>query len=150
MGLRRVRDFNEAMLMKQAWRVLTNPESLSARLLKSRYFPYIHLWDATLDRNPSYMWRSIHSTVHKLREGCRWRVGDGNLISICKDSWLQDQQDPKIQSPVREGLYDEKVRSLLDCNSRGWDVDVIKDLFNSRDQNLIFSIPISCNQQEDK
>jgi len=40
MGFKSVGTFNLAMLGKQGWRIMTNPQTLIARMYKARYFPH--------------------------------------------------------------------------------------------------------------
>ena len=53
LGFRNLRAFNLAMLAKQAWRILNNPSSLVARVLKAKYFPTGNLLNAKLGSSPS-------------------------------------------------------------------------------------------------
>lgn len=61
LGFRNLCAFNKAMLAKQAWRILTMPDTLVARVLKSKYFPSTHFLKATANPVASYTWKSILS-----------------------------------------------------------------------------------------
>ena len=82
MGFRNLQVFNLALLAKQAWRILTNPGSLVARILKAKYFPFCDILHANLRSSPSYTWQSIFNGLEVLRCGTRWSVGNGWLIHI--------------------------------------------------------------------
>ena len=51
--------FNLCLLARQSWRILQNPASLSARLLKAIYFPNTSILEAELGTHPSQIWRSV-------------------------------------------------------------------------------------------
>lgn len=59
MGFRSIRDFNIALLGKQAWRLMVHPEKLVSRIFKARYYPSDSFLTAKLGSNPSYIWRSV-------------------------------------------------------------------------------------------
>lgn len=46
MGFRNLKDFNTALLAKQCWRLIHEPDSLLARMLKDWYFPHVSFLDA--------------------------------------------------------------------------------------------------------
>lgn len=54
LGFRRMREFNVALLGRQAWNIISNPTTLAARVLKARYFPNSSFLEANRGNNPSF------------------------------------------------------------------------------------------------
>ena len=54
LGFRDIELFNLALLARQTWRVLMDQDSLSARVLKAKYFPNESLLQATLKSGASF------------------------------------------------------------------------------------------------
>lgn len=94
-------DFNTALLAKQCWKFLQQPESLVARVFWSKYFGHNNILEATTVSSSSFIWKSISSTLGLLREGLLWRVGDGKMIKIWQHKWIPKESSFKIQSPVK-------------------------------------------------
>ena len=88
LGFRSLKEFNTAMLAKQGWRLLTNPSSLAARVLKAKYFLDRDFLNAQIrpHSRPSFTWQSIMSTQSLLKSGCRRVIGDGLSISAWNDA----------------------------------------------------------------
>ncbi|XP_062007579.1 uncharacterized protein LOC133724753 [Rosa rugosa] len=79
MCARSLSEFNLSMLAKQAWRVVSNPTSLVARLYKARYYPEGNFWTATTHASPSYSWRSIFATRDFIQTSSFWQISDGHM-----------------------------------------------------------------------
>ncbi|VAI29049.1 unnamed protein product [Triticum turgidum subsp. durum] len=85
LGFRDMAIFNQAMLGKQCWRLLTEPNSLCAQVLRGRYYPNGDFWTAQCPRSSSYVWRSIMHGKKLIRKGILWRVGNGKGSSSKQD-----------------------------------------------------------------
>ena len=99
LGFRNLQAFNLAMLAKQGWRLVMNPNSLVARIYKAKYSQHGDVFKAKLGSNPSYAWRSIMNRLEVVKRRTQWRVGNGNLIHIWEDKWLLTPSTYKVISP---------------------------------------------------
>ena len=142
MGFRNLQAFNLALLTKQAWRILTNPGSLVARILKAKYFPFCDILHANLGSNPSYTWRSIFNSLEVLRCGTRWSVGNGRLIHIWDDKWLTNPTAYKVISPSHHFEDFPMVSSFIDLVTRWWQPGVVCALILPFEADSIFKIPL--------
>ncbi|XP_019170526.1 PREDICTED: uncharacterized protein LOC109166090 [Ipomoea nil] len=143
LGFKDLRAFNLAMLGKQAWRFLTNPDSLVSHIYKARYFCKRSFNEACLENNPSYCWRSIMAAKDLIVGGVRRRIGNGNSTLIWNDPWLQDEMDPMVQTEMPPQLLDAKVSGLIDQTTGTWDPHILSDIFYPNDVPRILKIPIS-------
>ena len=69
MGFRDLRLFNQALLAKQAWRLLVYPNSLCAKVLKAKYYPNGHILDIVFPQATSVNWQGIMHGLELLKKG---------------------------------------------------------------------------------
>lgn len=69
MGFRDVYSFNLAMFSKQCWRLIMNPDSLCARVVKAKYYPNESLLQATLKNGALFTWQSIMKGLETFKLG---------------------------------------------------------------------------------
>lgn len=148
LNFRKLREFNVAMLAKQAWRIITEPNLLVSRIYKQKYFPRNSFLDAPDKSNISFCWRSLLATRQVLRFGMAWRVGNGENINLWTDHWLPGNQ-PYIQSPVVPGFENAKVKLLLANDGGHWNEQMLSVLLSNEDQQLVRKLPIAFQAQED-
>ena len=68
LGFRDYRLFNQALLARQAWRLIQSPESLCARVLKAKYYPNGSLVDTCFAGSASPGWRGIEYGLKLLKK----------------------------------------------------------------------------------
>ena len=77
LGFRDFELFNLALLARQAWRIVQEPDTLSARILKAVYYPSSGFLVAELGASPSRIWRAIIDGKEVLKQGLIRRIGTG-------------------------------------------------------------------------
>ena len=147
MGFREFRLFNQALLARQAWRILSNPDSLCAQVMKAKYFPSGLLVDTVFPSNSSPTWQAVAHGLELLKHGILWRVGNGQSIRILRDRWIPNGGSGKpitVQGRCRL----RRVSELLD--ERGaWRMDLLQQYFNPVDVEQIVKIRTSPRLEED-
>jgi hypothetical protein len=114
MGFRDLMIFNKALLAKQIWQILQNPDLLVARILKAKYFPHGSIMDANVGRMPSYAWQSIIFAKSVIDHGTIWRIGDGENVRVWKDRWIPYPTSFSVQTPINTTPAKARVSELID------------------------------------
>ncbi|XP_019175839.1 PREDICTED: uncharacterized protein LOC109171159 [Ipomoea nil] len=148
LGFKELRAFNLAMLGKQAWRFLTQPQSLVSRVYKARYYPTSSFYEAALGNNPSFCWRSILAAKGLICGGVRRRIGNGKSTLIWDHPWIHDDNQPRILTEKPPQLAQAKVEGLIDQQTGTWDHEILADIFIAQDVEKILKIPVSLEYED--
>ncbi|XP_061993303.1 uncharacterized protein LOC133711154 [Rosa rugosa] len=113
---------------KEAWRVISAPASLIARVYKAKYFPEGSFWSVTAHNAPSYSWRSIFATRELLKAGSYLQIGSGTKLQV------------NDNLTVNELMRAQGV----------WHEERVRALFNGAEAEAILAIPLSTRQVDDR
>jgi hypothetical protein len=142
MGFRDFHSFNLAMLAKQSWRLINDPQSLYARVLGAKYYPQGDILKAGPKAGSSFTWQSILAGLTTFKDGYIWRVGDGESIKIWDDPWIPSSPDRRIISPRGASIF-TKVSELISPVTGQWGEDLLRNLFGDVDVWRILQIPLN-------
>jgi hypothetical protein len=147
LGFRDLPIFNMAMLARQCWRMLQEPESLCCRVLKALYYPDTSILEAVPKAGMSYTWRSILKGLDLLKHGIIWRIGTGEAVDVYRDPWIPrgTTRRPRTYDELDESI---KVCDLINQEDTSWDEDLVRFLFDEEDAKEILAIPL-CSEMED-
>ncbi|CAN1761141.1 Uncharacterized mitochondrial protein AtMg00310 [Linum perenne] len=106
LGFKDLETFNHALLAKQTWRLIRNPDLLLAQIYKAKYFPNSTLMQAGKGSNPSWGWRGILKGREIIKVGHRWQVGDGISINPFLDHWVPTSPPSTPILEMKESIID--------------------------------------------
>lgn len=128
LGFRDIEDFNQALLAKQAWKILNEPQSLLAQVYKGRYFANKDFLECGKGYRSSYAWRSILFGRELLQQGLIKSIGNVESTYIWGDKWIMDEIPRR---PVNKQILIDinlKVSSLID-GTGNWRIDLLSEFF---------------------
>lgn len=128
MGFQNFKDFNIALLSKQCWRLIHDPESLWARVLRERYFPNVSFLEAKKYGMTSWAWASLLEGRYLILKGARWQILGGHEVRFWTDNWVLGIPAGHPSPPLHSDICRVKVAEFLDPVSRNWDLAPVSDL----------------------
>lgn len=82
LGFQDLESFNKALIAKQLWRVLTQPHSLVATILREKYYKSEGFMTVKAKGTKSLLWTSLWAARQLIEGGSRWRIRNGETIKI--------------------------------------------------------------------
>ena len=147
LGFRDLTSFNQALLAKQAWRLVQNPSALVSKVFRAKYYPTSSFMEAKIGNNGSYVWRSLVWGGELLKKGVRWRVGNGEKIRVFNSKWIRR---PSLFKPITPKPVDRDNWKVSDFISNGlWNLDKLNSFLWPIDVVEILSIPLGRVPRED-
>ncbi|CAL1367615.1 unnamed protein product [Linum trigynum] len=82
---------NEAFMIKIAWRLLAEPNSLWARVIRAKYLKETEDgWQPRVRGRISNLWQGVLRVLHLLSRAIMWNIQSGAQTQFWTNRWLQD------------------------------------------------------------
>lgn len=146
MGFHDLRIFNQALLERQAWRLIQFLDSLCSRILKAKYYLDGHIIDTVFIGNASPTWRSIEYGLDLLKKGIIWRMGNESSIQIWHDQWIPRETSLVVLGKKRHNWLCW-VSKLIDQHTNTWNMQTVNELFHSLDVEEILKLKLPLRGQ---
>jgi len=147
LGFRDLAKFNDALLAKQAWRLIQHPDSLFARVMKARYYREDSILEAKARKQQSYEWASILSGIALLKKGTKYTIGDGKTIRLGIDNVVDSYPPRPLHTSERyKGAYLDTLFRFNDTYTF-WDDSKILQYVNPSDHDFIQRCYLSTTQK---
>ncbi|KAJ7964039.1 Ribonuclease H [Quillaja saponaria] len=90
LGLKDMNQVNLSLLAKLGWRLIRENYSLWAKVLQGKYFHDKQFLTTDVKPYNSFTWKSIMKGCEVLKQGIKWRLGNGEDIEFWNDIWLDN------------------------------------------------------------
>jgi hypothetical protein len=141
MGFKDIKLFNIAMLGKQGWRLMTNPDALCTRVLKGKYFHQGDFLTARAKKNLSHTWRAILAGRKALEAGLIRRISDGKSTDIWANRWIPEAIGRKPLCQM-DGGSAKMLSDLIEPDGVSWNEQILAQNLLTLDAQAVLRIPL--------
>lgn len=128
LGFRDIRAFNHALLAKIAWRILTKPDCLLAKVLLGKYCHNSPFLKVSAKAAISHGWRGVLAGRNLLLKHLGRAIGDGESTNLWADSWINPETNLKPIGLVFLQDMNLVVADILSRESNEWNKARIDNL----------------------
>lgn len=136
LGVRDLKLFNEALLLKTVWQLASGQNKIWVAVMRAKYCPRKGIWGGKDARGASAMWRSVQQLKAFFKDDIRWHVGDGMGIRALNEPWFDEWT---MQSITTNRQRDVSVADLFDSQGGGWNLQQIQSLIGAQAMQSIVS-----------
>ncbi|XP_057441354.1 uncharacterized protein LOC130733241 [Lotus japonicus] len=126
MGFKDLQIMNQALLARQAWRILHEPNAFWVQVMKGIYFPNEDFSTVRKKRQASWGWASvIHGRDLLIKQG-QWAIGDGTRIDLRNHRWVASRE-LLTEAPI--GLKRRNCSRDEECPVCGFEKENLQHIF---------------------
>ncbi|GJU23247.1 reverse transcriptase domain, reverse transcriptase zinc-binding domain protein [Tanacetum coccineum] len=121
LGIKRLADFNKALMTSHIWKLLSKKDSLWVKWIHTYKLRDRNYWEIPCRGNMTWGWRNILRLRPIIREFFWYKIGDGSDVSVWFDRWCNASPLDAIVSSrdmYRAGL--SRYSKFRSCLKLGW------------------------------
>lgn len=148
LGFRDIQAFNQALLAKIAWRLITEPNCLFSRVVLGKYChkrPFLKISPSSAISDG---WRGVLHGRDLLLQHLGKAIGNGETTSLWSDSWIQPETNLKHHGPVLLQDKDLMVSDILTRETKEWNRSRINNLMPELTNHILSLRPSLLNVQD--
>ena len=141
---------NLAFLAKLAWKLLTKPENFWVQLMTIKYSTPDRFFHCKIRPSDSWVWKCLLRIRPFLKQGLRWKLGNGKSIHLWTDVWCSDESLASKVDPELLLLTDVdiKVCEFITADKQ-WDSVKLNQMLPSELVQAVQGIPIPSTEVSD-